>query len=136
MRYRVLAPSADAPPELAAATAQLETLEALVATMERCLLARDWASLEIAMADSRRVTHALQNAMEEARDARDESFDLGVYERLLFVHGARQNQMARIRQYRDSVGERLTLIARWKDAARTIGGERRRSTLGTLDRMS
>lgn len=136
MWYRVLAPSADAPPELIAATAELETLEALVADMERFLLARDWASLEIAMADSRRVTHALQNAMEEARDARDESFDLGIYERLLFVYGARQSQMARIRQYRKGVGERLTLIARWKDAARTIGEERRRSALGTLDRMS
>jgi hypothetical protein len=88
--------------------------------MERALAKRDWPEIEAAIVDARRVTHALQNAMEEAAPARSQAFDDHVRERLRYVGAIRDNQMKRLRQYRTAIGERLKLLARWRAALRTF----------------
>lgn len=98
---------------------------------------RNWADMDAAIAESRRITHALQNAMADSADVRDETFDEGVTRRLHYVHAVRENQMTRLQQFHDAVGERLQLMARWKSALRSIGkGEKTPSLLGSLDRLS
>lgn len=81
---------------------------------------RRWDEMETAIADSRRIAHALQNAMDDSRSVRDESFDENVKRRLYYVHAIRQNQMERLQQYQDAVGQRLRLMARWKTALKTL----------------
>lgn len=81
---------------------------------------RNWNELDGAIADSRRFMHALQNAMEEGAPSRDAQFDETVTRRLRYVHAIRENQMTRLQQYHDAVGERLRLMARWKSALRSM----------------
>jgi hypothetical protein len=88
---------------------------------------RRWGDLEAAIADSRRITHALQNAMDDARSVRDAAFDAAVQRRLYYIHAIRQNQMERLQQYHDAVGERLRLVARWKSALKSLAGRVRPS---------
>jgi hypothetical protein len=107
-------------PLLEAIDSALRELEALCAMLERALVRRSWRDVERAIADSRRITHALQNAMEEAAHLRSAAFDEGVLRRLRHVYALRQNQMARLQQYRDAVGDRLKLTARWKAALRSM----------------
>lgn len=106
---------------LGAVESALRELESLCGRLERALMRRSWEDLDAAIADSRRLTHALQNAMDEARAVRDGKFDEQVMHRLGYVHAIRQNQMARLQQYHDAVGERLQLIARWKAAVKSMG---------------
>lgn len=88
--------------------------------MERALQKRDWKEIEGAIADARRVTHALQNAMDEAVPARTKAFDDHVLQRLRYVGAIRDNQMKRLEHYRDAVGDRLHLLARWRSAIRSL----------------
>lgn len=111
-------------------------LEALCGTLERALMRREWDDLAARIADSRRITHALTNAMEDARPVRDAEFDESVLRRLRYVHAIRQNQMSRLQQYHDAVGERLQLVARWKSALRSFGKRRPVSRLASLDHLS
>ncbi len=108
---------------LSAVEASLGELEALCGRLERALMLRNWPEMEDAIADSRRITHALQNAMDESRDARSAAFDEGIFRRLRYVHAVRENQMLRLQQYHDAVGERLRLIARWKSALKSIAAK-------------
>ncbi len=88
--------------------------------MESALVKRNWPEIDAAVADARRVTHALQNAMEEAAPARTQAFDDHVLQRLRYVGAIRDNQMKRLQHYRDAVGDRLQLLARWKTALRSF----------------
>ena len=99
---------------------------------------RRWDDLETAIADSRRVMHAFRNAMDAAVAARDPAFDERVMRRLSHVAAIRQNQMSRLQQYHDAVGERLALMARWKHALRSLGARASRpvSRLASLDQLS
>ena len=105
----------------------LRELEALCGRMESALQRRDWREIDAAIADARRVTHALQNAMEDASPVRTKSFDGHVLQRLRYVGAIRDNQMKRVEQYRDAVSERLHLLARWRSALRSLVS---RSTAG------
>jgi hypothetical protein len=115
-----LQPSDSPEQQFAAIEGALHELEALCGRIERALMFRRWSELEAAIADSRRVTHALQNAMDEARNVRTHAYDEGVFRRLRYVQAVRENQMTRLQQYHDAVGERLRLVARWKSALRSI----------------
>lgn len=110
--------SANADPRLAAVDCHLKELEALCGRMERALAKRDWPEIEAAIADARRATHALQNAMEEAAPVRTQGFDDGVFQRLRYVGAIRDNQMKRLQQYRSALSERLAAVGRWKAALR------------------
>lgn len=94
---------------------------------------RRWDELEAAIADSRRITHALQNAMDDARPVRDTAFDEKVKQRLYYVHAIRQNQMERLQQYHDAVGDRLRLMARWKTALKTLASRANGAKPAALD---
>lgn len=108
-------------------------LEALCAAIERALMQCRWDDFGQAMNDSRRVTHALQNAMEEARDARDAAFDERIYRRLRHVHVIRENQMLRLQHYHHAVGERLHLVTRWKSALKSIAARLPQARLSALN---
>lgn len=120
----------------AAVESEVAALEALCGTLERALMRREWDDLAAGIADSRRITHALANAMEDSREVRDPSFDEGILRRLRYIHAIRQNQMSRLQQYHDAVGERLQLVARWKSAVRSFGKRRATSRLASLDHLS
>lgn len=120
----------------AAVEQEVGELEGLCGRFERCLMRRTWDDMDAAMADARRVTHALQNAMEAAVPVRDAEFDERIYRRLRMVYALRSQQMERLEQYHSAVGERLHLISRWKNALRSMSAERAASRLGSLDRLS
>lgn len=114
----------------------LRELELLCTSIEHALTRRHWDELDKAIADSRRVTHALKNAMDDAAELRDPQFDEGVFRRLRYVHAIRQHQMSRLQQYHDAVGERLQLISRWKAAVRSMGRSSGRTQLRAVDGLS
>ena len=116
---------------------ELRGLEMLCGRLEAALMRRDWAGLQASLTDSRRTTHALQNALDEAKDARDQQFDEAIFRRIRYVHAIRENQMVRLRKFHDAVGERLTLISRFKSAMRSMVPRRRASSrLGSLDQLT
>lgn len=119
-RGKALPQSVNADSRLVAVDSNVNDLEALCGRMERALAKRDWPAIDAAIADARRVTHALQNAMEEAAPVRTQAFDEGVFQRLRYVGAIRDNQMKRLQQYRDAVSERLATVGRWKAALRTF----------------
>lgn len=96
---------------------ELRSLERLVAENERLLTARNWDAFENNFADQRRVTHALQNAMEEASVDRQGPYGQTVMKRLRYIYAVRQNQMERLKAYQGAIKERLNLLSRWKQAA-------------------
>ncbi len=96
-------------------------LEDLCGELEGALTAREWDLLAEGLLESRRVTHALQNAMEVVRAAGDEAFERSILERLHEVHARREDQLRRLQWYREAVGERLRTIGKWRRFARAIG---------------
>ncbi len=110
-------------------------MEALCGRIERALMRRQWSDLEGAIADSRRVMHAFQNAMDDARTFRNRDFDEDVFRRLRYIQAIRQNQMTRLQQYHDAIGERLRLMARWKSALRSIASKLPPTGLAALNEM-
>jgi hypothetical protein len=66
---------------------------------------------------------------------RTQAFDDNVFRRLRHVQAIRENQMTRLQQYHDAVGERLRLIARWKSALRSITTKRPASALNALNEV-
>ncbi len=122
---------------LGAVESSLRELETLCGRLERALMTRRWEDIEIAIADSRRATHALQNAMDDARSVRDAVFDQQITHGLYYVRAIRQNQMVRLQQYRDAVGERLQLIARWKAAVKSMSkGKSPKPRLSAVDGLT
>lgn len=121
---------------LGAVCEQIQALESLCGVIEHAMMSGNWDELGSALADSRRIQHALENAMHDAREARSENFDAEATARLRRIFSIRENQMSRLRQYQDAIGDRLTSIARFKNVARRIGTARARSRLGALDQLS
>ena len=132
----VLQPSDNGEALLAAVETSLRELESLCGSIERALTRRLWNELDVAIADSRRVMHALQNAMDDAAGVRSAAYDETVFRRLRYVHTIRQNQMVRLQQYHDAVGERLALISRWKAAVRSMIRSGNVARLSALDGLS
>ena len=121
---------------LQAVQTELAALETLCGQLERALMSRRWDLLETAIADSRRITHALQNAMDAAATVRTREFDDAVFARLRYVHAIRENQMARLQHYHTAVGERLQLLSRWKQALKSLGSRTSRTRLAALDQLT
>jgi hypothetical protein len=122
---------------LGAVEEEVAALEGLCGRLESALMHRRWEELSDAIADSRRVTHALQNALDESRSVRSAEFDESVFRRIRYVFAIRQNQMVRLQQFNDAVGERLSLLARWKSAVRSMGPRRApASRLASLDQLT
>lgn len=135
-RVKALPQSDSASALLEPVEAALRELELLCGRLERALMRRDWESINRAMADSRRATHALANAMEEAQPVRDAAFDEQVNRRLQRVHGIRENQLARLQQYHQAVGQRLQLVTRWKAAIKSLTSRLRARGYTALDQLT
>lgn len=120
---------------LAAVDTALREMETLCGRAERALMMRRWEDLDAAIADARRATHALLNAMDEAKPARDRSFDEDVMRRVRYVHAIRENQMTRLQQYHDAVSQRLQLVARWKSSLRALAQRTGARTVSVVDSL-
>ena len=108
-------------------------LERLCGALESSLVAGDWNGAANALRDSRRVTHAFVNAMEEAAAARDQEFDRAIEVRVRRVYDAREDQLERLRAFHTQIGERLATISRWKSFARSIGAKKARARHSLFD---
>jgi hypothetical protein len=120
----------------AAVDLEMGTLESLCAEIERALTAKDWDAFSVVMAESRRVTHALQNAMDAAAPARDAAYDASIFDRARRVHAIRENQLARLKTYNAAVAEKLGQIANLKRFAKSVGAKNAPSRLASLDRLT
>ena len=120
----------------AAVDREIASLEDLCADIERALTAKDWDAFAAVMAESRRVTHALQNAMDAAAPVRDAAYDAGIFGRAKRVHAIRENQLARLKTYNEAVAEKLGQIAQLKRFAKSVGAKDAPSRLASLDHLS
>lgn len=123
-------PSADSGQALLEAVARdINELERLCVEIDASINERDWNRLGTALADSRRVTHSMQNAMDGAVAHRTAEFDEAAFARLRQIFAYRQERMDRLQTIHDEIGERLRQLSRWKTYARgvTIGEGARRS---------
>lgn len=128
-------PAPDKQEALAAIEREVADFERLCGELERALVAGDWNAAGNAMRDSRRTMHAFMNAMEAGADARDDAFDAGIYERMRRIFDVREDQLARLRAFRDGVGERLKTLSRWKTFVQTMGGKRAPKRTAGFDRL-
>ncbi len=112
---------------------EVAELESLCAVIEVALAQRDWGAFAEAMADSRRVTHAMSNAMDAAVPVRDADFDTAIFGRARRVYTIRENQVARLRSYNAAVGERLAQIGKVRRLARAINTKGVAPARGLLD---
>lgn len=111
----------------AAVEREVTALERLCEDMEAALAGRKWIALQRSFGDARRLSHALKNAMESATAVRDADFDARMYARIRRVSAVGDDQLARLRSYRDAISERLQAIAKHKAFARSIGARDVRS---------
>jgi DNA repair exonuclease SbcCD ATPase subunit len=116
-------PASDSANERAAVEREVSELERLCAALEQALVAGEWDDASKALSDARRATHAFRNAMEAASSARDAAFDEAIYQRVKRVYDARQDQIERLTQFRDQIGQRLQTLSTWKIFARSIGAK-------------
>lgn len=107
----------------AAIEREVSELERLCSMLEAALVAGEWDDASKALHAARRTTHAFRNAMEAAAGSRDEAFDEVIYQRVKRVYDARQDQIARLTEYRDRIGQRLQTLSTWKIFARSIGAK-------------
>ncbi len=103
---------------LAAVSKELVGLEAACADAERIFMNGNLDKLDDSIMDQRRLTHALQNAMDSAQPARTPEFDEQVRSRLSFIGLARDRHIALMKRHQNEVTERLNTLTRWKRAAR------------------
>jgi hypothetical protein len=104
--------------------AEMTNLEQLCNELELGLRSRDFARMERALNDSRRVMHAFRNAMAESKPLRTAEFDRVVFARLQRIYSIHQDQMGRLGAVRDDAAERLRTIAKFREYARSIGGSK------------
>lgn len=127
-------PSADAGQEALEAVARdINELERLCLEIDASITERNWDRLGAALADSRRVTHSMQNAMGDATPYRTAEFDKAAFARLQQIYAYRQERMEMLRQTHEAIGDRLRQLSRWKEYARSIGGNERRAPSTLLD---
>ncbi len=114
---------------LEAVARDINELERLCLEIDASINERNWHRLGVALADSRRVTHSVQNAMAEATSYRTAEFDKAAFARLQQIYAYRQERMVRLQTIHDDIGDRLRQLSRWKTYARsiTIGEPPRRS---------
>ena len=97
-------------------------------------MAGDWNAAGNALRSSRRSTRAFLDAMERCAGERDEEFDRRIHARMRRVFDMREDQLERLRVFRDGVGTRLQTLSRWKAFARSLGTKRAAPKSAGLDR--
>ena len=121
---------------LLAVQSEVDALERLCADVEVAMTAGRWTDLDVALRESRRVQHALENAMHDSQSVRDEAFDGAVQAKLRWIFTIRENQMARMKYFRDAISERLQSIALAKSVARRVGAQHAQPRLGNLNQLT
>ncbi|MFN2462006.1 MAG: hypothetical protein ABR591_15215 [Candidatus Velthaea sp.] len=89
-------------------------LEASTVAAEEALVQRDWTVLENLLAEQRRLTHAISNAVALSDGERPAAFDAELHRRLATLETRRGDQMRRLTAFHAAVGERLAVVARAK----------------------
>jgi hypothetical protein len=89
-------------------------LERATAAAEEALVAREWTQLELLLADQRRVTQAIANAVAATDGQRPARFNIELRRRLDVVDRRRADQLRRLKAFHDAVGSRLSVMARAK----------------------
>jgi hypothetical protein len=116
---------------LEAVAKDINELERLCVEIDASITARDWSRLDTAIAESRRVTHSAENAMELAAPYRTTAFDAAAFGRLREIFAYREERMQTLQAIHDDFGDRLRQLSRWKTYARSIaGGEGSRRSAG------
>ncbi len=114
---------------------EINALSAMCEEIDAGLKAHDWARMDTAIADSRRITHALEEAMAEAGPYRDDRFDAAVFQRLQEIYSFRDDRLRTLTQFHEELGERLRQLSRWKGYARSIGSSEAPRGLSALDSL-
>jgi hypothetical protein len=118
---------------LQAVARDINELERLCLEIDASITERDWNRLGAALADSRRVTHSMMNAMADAAPYRTPDFDKAAFERLQQIYTYRQQRMDTLQAIHDEIGGKLRQLSRWKGYARSIGGRERLRRSAGLD---
>lgn len=116
---RVLSPLAEDPYQEALAI--VVALEEQCAIAERHLNTLDWGALETAWFEERRLTHAIDNALHALPLPIDAQWRVHFETRLKAIHASRELQLRRIEKYCAGISERMTIISRFRAAARSLG---------------
>jgi len=106
---------------LEAVAREVVALEQLCNELTSSADSRDWARFETALRDCRRVTHALKNALHDSEGQRHDAFENQLHVRVRHILEVREVQLNRLREYHETVGEKLRTISKWKTYARAIG---------------
>jgi len=116
-----LRPSAESGQALLEAVARdINELERLCVEIDVSIDERNWERLGTALADSRRVTHSMQNAMGDAIAYRTAEFDKAAFARLQQIFAYRQERMDKLQAIHEDIGDRLRQLSRWKTYARGV----------------
>lgn len=97
---------------------ELRGLEVSVADAERAIAENDAEAAETSFADQRRIQHALENAMHDARALRTPESDRAVLDRLSLIGIARDRQIATLKKVRAELSAKINTLNTWKRASR------------------
>jgi hypothetical protein len=112
--------------------ALVSELERCIVTAEDALVAREWPQLETLLAEQRRITHALSNAVLQSAGQRPSRFDAELRRRLDAVDRRRADQLRRLQAFHDAVGSRLSVMARAKTMRRAVSPNGRPALIDSL----
>ena len=115
-------------------TQVIEELEGWVCSADGALSELRWDAVAHAFAEQRRVTHALTLLLQDYAP-KDAPARAEIDRRLRAIGEFRDRQLERLRAYNASIGKRLTVVARFKGATRSMGSARPSSTLANLDQL-
>ncbi|MHB8146696.1 MAG: hypothetical protein ACYDGM_05450 [Vulcanimicrobiaceae bacterium] len=114
---------------------EIVDLERLCGELQSGIASTDWVRCDALLADMRRVTHALRNALQASDGQRNAAFEAQVRERVQRIMHVRDEQIERLRTFHDGVGERLRMLSNWKSYARSVGAKEKRVRSAGLDSL-
>jgi len=130
-RASLLLANATAEMLLAEVEKELAALEAACAEGERALLVGNSEELDSSIANQRRLTHALQNAMDASKTVRTPEFNKRILDRIRLIGLTRDRHISTMRQQGEKIQEQLNTLTAWKRAARKwLTGFQERRTSG------
>jgi len=129
-------PASDRRAEIETIVREVGDLERLCAELEKGMAATDWESCNGLLAQMRRSTHALRNALQATQGQRDEAFEEQLRARIQRIMQVRDGQIGRLRAFHDGVGERLRTLSNWKVYARSVGAKDAPRRSAGLDRQT
>jgi len=129
-------PASDRPAEIETIVREVGDLERLCGELEKGIAATDWENCARLLAQMRRATHALRNALQTTQGQRDEAFEEQLRARIQRIMQVRDGQIERLRAFHDGVGERLRTLSNWKVYARSVGAKDAPRRSAGLDRQT